>query len=167
MDRLTGLNLSTYFNSIIGQIIFNNLPPIYANSEFNFDITIYDDSNPDDPQDFTWQNYALATYGALQRAFMVVRNINQAQSSVLIKQMLFDSMYSDPIAAKDISKNKDLYYQISSFVDTINEFTVNKYQDMDFDIASIRLAQLSSGEWHSKIKSNFKLHVTEKKEKNK
>jgi hypothetical protein len=34
---------------------------------------------------------------------------------------------------------------------------------MDFDIASIRLAQLSSGEWHSKIKSNFKLHVTEKK----
>ena len=167
MDRLTGLNLSTYFNSVIGQMIFNNLPTIYGNSEFNFDMTIYDDSNPDDPQDFTWQSYALATYGAMQRAFMVVRNINQAQSSVLIKQMLFDSMYSDPIAAKDISKNKELYYQISSFVDTINEFTVNKYKDMDFDIASIKLAQLSTREWHSKIKSTFKLHVTEKKEKNK
>ena len=170
MTELTGLNLGTYFNSVIGQMIFSNLPTIYANSEFNFDITIYDDSNPDDPQDFTWQSYALATYGAIQRAFMVVRNINQAQSSVLIKQMLFDTMYNDPIArivATDTSTNKDLYYQISSFVDTINEFTVNKYQDMDFDIASIRSAQLLSGEWHSKIKSNFKLHVTEKKEKNK
>jgi hypothetical protein len=145
--------------------VFNELPSAYGTSEFNFDITIYDESNPDDPLDFTWQSYALATYSAMQRAFMVVRNINQAQASVLIKQVLFDTLYSDPISAKDISEDRDLYYQISSFVDTIDEFTTNKYQDIDFDLASIRLAQLASGEWHSKVKSNFKLHVTEKKEK--
>ena len=78
------------------------------------------------------------------------------------------------VSKKNLAENIK-YYLLGDYTEQEYEYAqslIKKYElgevrDMDFDIASIRSAQLLSGEWHSKIKSNFKLHVTEKKEKNK
>ena len=153
------------FYSTIGPQIYKHLPQIYTESESSFDITVFDDSNPDDPLDFTWHCAAIGIYAGIERALMVTRNISQPQASVLMRGLLFDTISNDPYAAKDITK--DVYYQVTQFMDLVDTFLKDKMHTVEFDIMQARLAQLATEDrGQSRI---FKVHSnnTIKKESNK
>jgi hypothetical protein len=167
-DWVTTDLTATIFNLIIGAfIISGQLPKIYMESDFIFDMTIVDDTVPDDPVDYTWDSYALAVYSALEKGLMVVRNISQPQASVVLKTFLYDIIYRDPISARNISK--DIYYQFSKIVDLVDEFVKNKYWEIEFDLAYMRLNQLSMNlNYTSSINGHvFQVHTNPKKEKKK
>ena len=153
--------LEASYYHIIGACIFKHLPLVYTESESSFDITVYDDSNPDDPQDFTWHCTAIGVYAGIERALMVTRNINHPQASVLVRGLIFDVISKDPYAARNITK--EVYYQVVQYVDLMDQLLTDKMYLLDFDILQARLAQLAVGQEGNSV--IFKVHTNDKVKK--